>query len=126
MDMRTPFAIVTGKGSTREGTGHFWSQRLSALANVPLTIFLVWLVVRLAGAQRAEMAQVLDNPLVWGLLVLTLVSFAWHMKLGMQVVIEDYVHSEALKIFLILANIFFAVGIAGLSIAAVLKLSFGG
>jgi succinate dehydrogenase membrane anchor subunit len=126
MDMRTPFAIVTGKGSAKEGTGHFWNQRLTALANVPLTIFLVWLVVRLAGAQRAELVQVLGNPLVSGFLVLSIFSFVWHMKLGMQVVIEDYVPGEGLKIFLIISNIFFCVGIALLSAAAVFKLAFGG
>ena len=126
MDMRTPFAKVTGKGSANEGTGHFWQQRLTALANVPLTLFVVWLVTQLAGANRAEMVLMLANPIVSGLLVLTLLSFVWHMKLGMQVVIEDYVPAEGTKLVLIIANNFFAAAIAGLSIISVLKLTFGG
>ncbi len=126
MDMRTPFAKITGKGSAHEGTSHFWHQRLTALANVPLTLFAVWLVTQLAGANRADMALMLANPVVSGLLVLTLISFAWHMKLGMQVVIEDYVPAEGTKIVLIIANNFFAAAIAGLGIISVLKLTFGG
>ncbi len=126
MDMRTPYAKVTGKGSVRDGTGHFWQQRLTALANVPLTFFLVWLVTKLAGSDRAGMVELLANPLVSGLIVLTILSVVWHMKLGMQVVIEDYVHAEGLKIYLFIANSFFALTLAGLSIVAVLKLSFGG
>lgn len=126
MDMRTPYAKITGKGSTKSGTGHFWQQRLTALANVPLTLFLVWLVTQLAGSDRAGMVEMVSNPLVSGLIVLTILSVAWHMKLGMQVVIEDYIHAEGLKIYLIIANSFFALALAGLSIVAVLKLSFGG
>ncbi|HHG89370.1 MAG TPA: succinate dehydrogenase, hydrophobic membrane anchor protein [Devosia sp.] len=126
MDMRTPFAKVTGKGSAHEGTSHFWHQRLTALANVPLTLFAVWLVTRLAGVERAQMVDVLANPAVSGLLVLTLVSFAWHMKLGMQVVIEDYVHAPGTKLVLIIGNIFLAVAIAGLGIISVLMLIFRG
>ncbi len=126
MDMRTPFAKVTGKGSAKEGTTHFWQQRLTALANVPLTLFAVWLVTQLAGSERAEMVDMLSSPVVSVLLVLTLISFAWHMKLGMQVVIEDYVPAEGTKLVLIIANNFFAAVIAGLSIISVLKLTFGG
>lgn len=125
MDMRTPYAKVTGRGATGDGTSHFWRQRLTGLANVPLTLFLVWLVTQLAGADRAEMIGLVSNPIVAGLLVLTIVSVCWHMALGLAVVIEDYIHSEGLKIVLIIGNKFFAFGVAGLTIVAVLKLSFG-
>jgi len=126
MGMRTPFATISGKGSIREGTTHFWRQRLSALANIPLSLFLVWLVIRLAGADRAEMVSLIANPLIAGIIVLAIVGIFWHMALGVQVVIEDYVHKEGLKIFLIIANNFFALAIGVLSIVAVLMLSFGG
>jgi len=126
MGMRTPFAIISGKGSIKEGTTHFWRQRLTALANIPLTLFLVWLITRLAGADRVEMIALLDNPIVAGLIILALVVIFWHMALGLQVVIEDYVHGEGMKIFLIIANNFFTFGIGTLSIVAVLMLSFGG
>ena len=124
--MRTPFAIISGKGSIKGGTTHFWHQRLSALANIPLTLFLVWLVARLAGAQRTEMIDVVSNPLIAGGLVLAIIAIFWHMALGMQVVIEDYVHSKGMKIFLLIANKFFAFAIGALSMIAVLMLGFGG
>lgn len=125
MGLQTPYAKITGKGATGEGTTHFWRQRLTALANVPLTLFLVWLVTKLAGAERAEMMELISNPIVGGLLALTIVSVFWHMALGMAVVIEDYVHAEGMKIVLIIANNFFAMALAGLTLVAVLKLSFG-
>ena len=126
MSMRTPLGTVTGLGSAKEGTSHFWRQRLTALANVPLTLFLVWFVIRVGGMDRGEMALVFGNPVVAGLLVLTIVSITWHMRLGVQVVIEDYVHGEGSKILLLVANNFFCIGVAALSVISVLKLSFGG
>lgn len=126
MSMRTPLSTVTGLGSAKEGTSHFWHQRLTALANVPLTLFLVWFVIRVAGMDRGEMILVLANPVVAGLLVLTIVSITWHMRLGVQVVIEDYVYAEGQKILLLVTNNFFCIGVATLSVISVLKLSFGG
>jgi len=126
MNMRTPLSRVTGLGSAKDGTSHFWYQRLTGLANVPLSLFLVWLVTKLAGADRLDLVQLLDNPLVATLLIVTIISFVWHMYLGVQVVIEDYVQGEGMKISLIIINIFVALGVAGLSIVAVLKLGFGG
>ncbi len=125
-ELRTPYSRVTGMGSTGSGTGHFWRQRLTGLANIPLTLFLVWLVTRLAGGDRSEIIELLSCPLNSGLTVLALGSVFWHMALGMQVVIEDYVHAEGPKTVLIILNKFFALALAGLSIVAVLKLSFGG
>ncbi|HEY8593892.1 MAG TPA: succinate dehydrogenase, hydrophobic membrane anchor protein [Devosiaceae bacterium] len=126
MSMRTPLSRVTGLGSAREGTTHFWRQRLTALANVPLTIFLVWLVLQVGGADRATLVATFANPLVAGLTVLLIVSASWHMKLGMQVIVEDYVHSEALKILALAGNTLIAFAVAGLAIVSVLKLAFGG
>lgn len=123
--LRTSLSKVTGLGSAKEGTEHFWRQRLTALANVPLSLFLVWVVLNLARASRASMAEMLGNPIVAGLMVLTIISVTWHMRLGMQVVIEDYVHSEGLKLLAVIANVFFALAIAGFSIVSVLLLAFG-
>lgn len=126
MDMQTPFARITGLGSARKGTEHFWFQRLTALANVPLSLFLLWFVIRLAGADKAEMMGTVSNPLVAGLLVLAIISITWHMRLGLQVVIEDYIHGEALKLALIIFNLFFTFGIAVVSVVSILMLAFGG
>jgi succinate dehydrogenase / fumarate reductase membrane anchor subunit len=126
MSYRTPLSRVTGLGSAKEGTGHFWLQRLTAVANVPLMLFLVWLVISLVGADRTEMVATFSNPIITALTILTVVSAAIHMKLGLQVVIEDYVHHEGMKISLVLLNIFFSYGVAAIAVVSLLKLSFGG
>lgn len=123
--MRTPLGRVRGHGSAHEGTGHFWRQRLTALANIPLVVFLVWLVVSLNGASHGEVVARLSSPFVAVLLVLTVISVAYHMRIGMQVVIEDYVHGRA-KLALLILNTFFAVLVAAVSVFAILKLAFGG
>ena len=126
MDMRTPLKKVFGLGSAKEGTTHFWYQRLTALANVPLTIFLVWFVANAIGAERAKIVEMLSSPIIMVLLISTIISFTWHMRLGLQVVIEDYVPKEGYKVIGLVLNNFLSLGMAGLSIIAVLKLGFGG
>lgn len=126
MSYRTPLSRVTGLGSAKEGTGHFWLQRMTAVANIPLTLFFVWLVISLIGADRAQMLAMFANPIVAALTILMVLSAAIHMKLGVQVVIEDYVHNEGLKIALVLANTFFSYGVAAIAVVSLLKLSFGG
>jgi succinate dehydrogenase / fumarate reductase membrane anchor subunit len=123
--MRTPLGRVRGLGSAREGTGHFWRQRLTAVANVPLILFFVGLVVSLNGASHAEVRQTLANPFVALLVVLILGSALYHMKLGMQSIIEDYIHGEGLKIALVMLNIFFPIVIGAVSLFALLKIAFG-
>lgn len=125
-DMRTPLGKVRGLGSAKEGTDHFWKQRLTAIANVPLVIFLVWIIVKLNGASHAEVVSTLSNPIICLLMLGVVLSICWHMKLGMQVVIEDYIHSEGMKLGLIILNTFFCFSIALASAFAVLKLGFGG
>jgi len=123
--MRTPLKKARNLGSAKEGADHFWKQRVTGVANLFLAIFLVWLVASLAGADHAAVRQALANPLVaLGLLAL-IVSGTVHMRLGMQVIIEDYVHGEGTKIVLLMLNTFFAAAIALASIFAILKLSFG-
>ncbi len=125
-DLRTPLGKVRGLGSAKEGTDHFWKQRLTALANVPLMVFFVFLIVTLNGASHAEVVATIGNPIIALLLLATIYSVFLHMKLGMQVVIEDYVHSEGMKFALIILNTFFCTGMGLVCGFAVLKISFGG
>ncbi|MEM9278094.1 MAG: succinate dehydrogenase, hydrophobic membrane anchor protein [Pseudomonadota bacterium] len=125
-DMRTPLGKVRGLGSAKEGTDHFWKQRLTAVANVPLVLFFIWIIISLNGASHSEVAATLANPVVALVMLAVIFSVCLHMKLGMQVVIEDYIHSEGTKVALIILNIFFCVGIGLVSAFAVLKLGFGG
>ncbi|WP_024586966.1 succinate dehydrogenase, hydrophobic membrane anchor protein [Aliihoeflea sp. 2WW] len=125
-DMRTPLGRVRGLGSAREGTIHFWRQRLTAIANVPLVLFMVGLMVALVGAPYEEVRATLANPFVTLVVILFLVSVLYHMKLGMQIVIEDYVHREGAKVALIALNIFFPLVIGVASVFALLKIAFGG
>lgn len=123
--MRTPLGRVRGLGSAKSGTEHFWMQRLTGVANVPLSLFVVGLIITTAGSNYAAVKATLGSPLVAIPLILFVVSATWHMRLGMQVIIEDYVPSEGPKVALILANTFFSVAIGLGSVFAILKLSFG-
>ncbi|GHC74071.1 succinate dehydrogenase, hydrophobic membrane anchor protein [Limoniibacter endophyticus] len=123
--MRTPLGRVRGLGSAREGTGHFWTQRLTGVSNLFLTLFFVGFVATYAGRPYVEVAGALSNPVVAVVLLAMMLSIAYHMKLGMQIVIEDYVHGEFAKLIWIGLNIFFAVLIGLASAFALLKLAFG-
>jgi succinate dehydrogenase / fumarate reductase, membrane anchor subunit len=123
--IRTPLAKVRGLGSAKEGTDHFWKQRVTALANVPLTLFLVGLIATHAGADYATVKKVLQQPLVAILLLLLVLSGIHHMRMGMQTIIEDYVPSEGKKVLLVMANSFFAYSVGLTCIFAVMKLAFG-
>lgn len=123
--MRTPLKNVRYLGSAKEGANHFWQQRVTAVANLFLVCFLVWLIASLAGADYQTVKQTIAHPLVALALGALIISGTIHMRLGMQVIIEDYVHGEAAKIALIMLNTFFAIAIALASIYSILKLSFG-
>jgi succinate dehydrogenase / fumarate reductase membrane anchor subunit len=126
MSYRTPLARVRGLGSAKEGTGHFWTQRLTAASNLILVGFLICLLARLAGADYATVKATLARPLIAVPLLLLIVSGVVHMRIGMQSIIEDYVHSQGRRIIALMLNSFFALGIAMTCAFAVLKLSFGG
>ena len=122
--IETPLARVRGLGSAKSGTEHFWRQRLTAVANVPLTIAFVVIVVSLLGRNHAAAQRILGSPLVAIIILLFIGSVTYHMRIGMQVIIEDYVHDERHKFFLLMANTFFAVAVALASAFAILTLSF--
>jgi len=124
--IRTPMSRVRGLGSTKSGTDHFWKSRVTAVANVILTVPFVIIVMMLAKADYVGAVKIVGHPLAAILLMAFITSAAIHMRLGMQVIIEDYVHGEGMKLALIALNTFFTVAVGVASLFALLKLAFGG
>jgi succinate dehydrogenase / fumarate reductase, membrane anchor subunit len=123
--IRTPLGKVRGRGSAKSGTEHFWRQRLTSFANIPLTIAAVIIMITLLGRNQAAVAQILGSPTITIIMLLFIGSITIHMRIGMAVVIEDYVHDETAKLGLLMANTFFTV-VVGLAAAyGILRLSFG-
>ena len=125
MSLRTPLGKVRGLGSARDGTHHWWMQRVTAIANIPLVITTLSCIIYHLGATRAEVVASFGNPFVAIAFALTFISVLWHMRLGLQVVIEDYVHGAAAKLAAILANTFFTAALGVAALYAILKMSFG-
>jgi succinate dehydrogenase / fumarate reductase membrane anchor subunit len=124
--MRTMRRSVSGLGSARSGTGHFWLQRLTALANVPLVLAFLFIVIYAAGGTREEVVAFLGQPIVAIVVLLAILSIVVHMRIGMQVIIEDYVQSEGAKVLALMANTFFTIAVGCAAAFAILKISFGG
>jgi succinate dehydrogenase / fumarate reductase membrane anchor subunit len=124
--LRSPIARVRGLGSAREGVGHWWVQRMTALALIPLGIWFVASVVCLAGADHAAITQWLSAPFTLGALALTILAAFYHAVLGLQVVVEDYIHAKIAKHTLIILIQFAAFGFATAAIIALLVAAFAG
>ena len=122
--IRTPLGRVRHLGSAHKGTSHFWHQRLTSVANVPLTIAAIVIVLGLLGRNHAAVVQILGSTLVAITMLLFIITSVYHMWLGMQVIIEDYVHDELPKIMLLMGNTFFCVTVALACVYAVLQISF--
>ena len=126
MSLRSPLGRARGLGSAKEGVEHWWHQRLTALALIPLSLWFVASVAFMAGMDHATFIAWVGNPLVAVLLVLLIVALFYHLKLGVQVVIEDYVHHPAAKLFCELCNTFGNIILATACLFAVLKIAFAG
>jgi succinate dehydrogenase / fumarate reductase, membrane anchor subunit len=125
MSMRTSVKEVSGLGSAKSGTMHFWHQRLTAIANLPLIVFLIWFIVSHLGASRATVVASVQNPFNAILLALSFLSILWHMRLGLQVVIEDYVHGHGAKLLCLVLNSFYVAALGVAAIYAIVKMSVG-
>ena len=123
--MRTPLARVRYLGASHSGTSDFWRQRVTAVAMVLLIVPVIVVVLMLIGSNQAGAKQIFSSLPIAIIMLLFIVTSAWHMKIGMQVVIEDYIHNEKLKLASIMANNFFTIVVALASIYAILKLSSG-
>jgi succinate dehydrogenase / fumarate reductase membrane anchor subunit len=126
MQFRSPLGKVRGLGSAKDGTHHWWMQRLTAIALVPLVIWFVISVITLIGKDHAAFKAWVGNPISATLLVILIAATFHHAQLGMQVVFEDYVHSEGLKLAAILVTKGLALVLAGIGIVSVLRIAFGG
>ncbi|HKH33873.1 MAG TPA: succinate dehydrogenase, hydrophobic membrane anchor protein [Beijerinckiaceae bacterium] len=125
VDLRTPLARVKGLGAAGHGAEHWWLHRMTAVSNIPLIVAFVIIVAALAFRSWEEAVRIVSRPLVALLLILCVISVTNHMRLGMQIIIEDYVHDKGLKIAAVIANNFYAVVIAVACLWAILKISFG-
>ena len=123
--MRTPISRVRGLGAAHSGTAAFWHQRITSVAAVPLSIAVVIIIVGLLGRSHAAVVQILGSPLVAIIMLLFTINTVYHMWIGMQEIIVDYVHEDKLKLMTLLGNTFFAFAVAFASVFAILKLSFG-
>ena len=123
--MRTPLARVRSLGASHSGTGDFWRQRVTAVAMTLLILPVIVVVMMLLGRNQAGAAQILGSLPIAIIMLLFIIASAWHMKIGMQVVIEDYAQNEKLKLAIVMANNFFSIAVALASIYAILKLSSG-
>ena len=123
MSFNTPISKVRGLGSAKSGTHHWWMQRITAVALVPLTIWFMASVVQMTNADYFTVRAWLSSPITASLMLLFIVMGLYHLRLGLQTVVEDYVHSEAMKVVLMLAILFGCSVIALVSVFAVLKIA---
>ena len=123
--MRTPLRRVRGLGAAHSGTGDFWHQRVTSVAGIPLTIALFVIVIALLGRSHAAVVQILGSPIVAIIMLLFVINMVYHMWIGMQEIIIDYVHAPVPKYLALFGNMFFCSVLGLASVLAVLKLSIG-
>ncbi len=109
----------------KSGTRHFWQQRVTAIANVPLVLFLLWFIISHLGAARADVVASVQDPFTAILLVLSFASILWHMRLGMEMVLEDYVQDARALHGSLLANTIFTAVVGVAALYAIIRMSFG-
>ena len=125
MRLETPIARVRGLGSARSGARHWWLERLTSVATLVLFVWLIVSLLRLPALDHETVTAWLRSPIAAVPMLLLVVTTFWHLKMGLQVIVEDYVHEEGNKLFLIVLLNFFAIAGAALAIFAVLKIAFG-
>jgi succinate dehydrogenase membrane anchor subunit len=123
--MATPLKRVRGLGAAHRGTETFWRQRVTAVANIPLVIFLILAIVSHIGSSYGEVKAYLASPIVAVVMLALVVSAAIHLRIGLKEIIEDYVHGEGAKVVAILLATFFAYGVALAALLAIVKISLG-
>ncbi|HEV8694895.1 MAG TPA: succinate dehydrogenase, hydrophobic membrane anchor protein [Lysobacter sp.] len=123
--LRTPLKAARGLGSAKDGTHHFVLQRITAVALVFLSLYVVWLILSLVGSDYATVRAAVATPGNAVLLIAFVIATFWHAKLGLQVVIEDYVHTPWSATVLHLANIFICVLAALASVLAIIRIALG-
>jgi succinate dehydrogenase / fumarate reductase membrane anchor subunit len=126
ISMRTPLGRAIGLGSAKEGVQHWWAQRLTAVALVPLLLWFVASLIAHVGAERGEALAWLGAPVPAITMILLLIAGLYHMALGVQVVIEDYIHTEWVKLAALVLDRFVAFILAIAGIFAVLRIALGG
>lgn len=125
-DLRSPLNRARGLGSAKSGVHHFWVQRLTALALIPLVIWFAISLVTMSGADYGMVRAWIGSPVAMVLLILTIVIGLHHGQLGLQVVIEDYVHNDGAKLALIVAVKFIAVLFGLAAVVVIMRIGFGG
>ena len=126
MRLRTPLAQARGLGAARDGIHHWWTQRLTALALIPLSLWLVASIITISGADYPTAVEWVQSPVVAVLLLLFIAVAFYHAQLGMQVVLEDYVHVEWAKVATIIFLKFLMIALAFIAGFAVLRVALGG
>ena len=126
MGMDTPIAHVRGLGSAKSGAHHWWLERLTSVSTLVLFIWFLVAIFRLPNLDHATVVEWIASPIAAVPMLLLIVSTFWHLKLGLQVVIEDYVHEDGLKLFSITLLNFFVIALGALAFFSVLKIAFGG
>ncbi|RVU14458.1 succinate dehydrogenase, hydrophobic membrane anchor protein [Methylobacterium oryzihabitans] len=121
--IRTASARVKGLGPAHHGTSEWWLHRVTAVSNVPLILAFVVIIAKMAGRPYPEAVALISHPLVAILLILAVISVTNHMRMGLQIVIEDYVHDKGLKIAAVMANNFYCVAVAVACLYAILRVS---